>query len=236
MRRVLSGLAVLGLLLMPSKASADPIDLYQWMFNLDGTIYDSLGLDGSSTLPGAFSLTPSATGAQGLLQVTVTGTGAHSFLAFYDYELDETANGFSNETASVSGAPQAGLSWEIDEPGFVFGDIYTNLLAGAFDNTNNLPGAEDVSVGLGWNFLLGAGETALISLLVSTVAPAAGFFITHMDPTGTALYYSTSLAITGGPPSQVPESGSLVVLALGLVMLVASRRWRQGLRSQPRLG
>jgi hypothetical protein len=239
MKRVLLGLVVAVLTVLPSKASADPIDLFQWVFNVDGTIYDSFGIDGSSVLPGNFSLTPSATGVQGLLTVAISGVGAHSFIGFYDYELDEQANGFTNEYGGANGVAPAGLSWEVDEPGFVFGDIYTNVLNGALGNTSAFAGpegADDASVALGWNFLLGAGETALINILISTTAPLSGFYISHFDTlTSTALYYSTSLAISG-PPSQVPESGAIVSLGLGLAMLIAARRWGFGRIASRRLG
>lgn len=227
MKRVLLGLVVAALTALPSRASADPIDLFQWVFNVDGTLYDSSGGLGSSTLPGNFSLTPSATGPQGLLTIAITGVGAHSFIGFYDYELDETANGFSNEFAVMNGVTPAGLSWEVDEPGFTFGDIYTNVQNGALDNTNAVGAStpDDVSVALGWNFLLTAGQTALINILISTTAPTSGFFISHIDTlTNTTLYYSTSMVISGGPSQvPVPESGTLVMVAFGLLMLVGAR-------------
>ena len=226
MRRVLFGFMVAALLVVPSKASADPVDLFQWVFNVDGTLYDSAGVLGSSTLPGNFSLTPSATGPMGLLTTTITGAGNHSFIGFFDYQLDESANGFTNEFAAVTGVAPAGLSWEIDEPGFTFGDIYGNIQSGNLDNSNGVGAGnpDDVSVALGWNFILGAGETALVSILISSVAPTAGFYISHFDSLSqTTLYYSTSMSIGGQPPSAVPESGTLVLLGLGLAILAATR-------------
>lgn len=233
MKRGLLGLAFVALLIAPSSASAAPIDLFQWVFNVDGTLFDSTGVLGSSALPANFSGTPLSTGAQGLITASITGAGAHSFTAFWDYELDETVNGFSNEYATVVGAPAAGLSWEVDEPGFVFGDIYGNIQTGLLDNTNavGIGAPDDVSVALGWNFNLAAGETALISLLVSTVAPVSGFYIGHFDPgTGSQLFYSTALRITGGPV-QVPEPGTLVLTVLGIAAFAGRKRLR-ALRSR----
>jgi hypothetical protein len=234
MRRVLFVLTVvLAIALVPSKASAAPIDLFQWVFNVDGTVYDSFGVDGSSTLPGGFSLTPAATGAQGTLNVTISGAGPHSLVSFYDYELDEILNGFTNEYATIVGAPSAGQSYEVDEPGFVFGDIYTNVLAGTLDNTNAVGAgsADDVSVGLGWNFVLTGAETAVIALNISTTAPVGGFYIQHSDEdTATTLYYSSSINISGGGPVGVPEPATLLMLGIGFCALGGARFRRTSAR------
>jgi hypothetical protein len=114
------------------------------------------------------------------------------------------------------------LNWEIDEPGFVFGDIYDNVQLGssALDNTNAVPSGspDDVSAAFGWSFNLGAGESALIRLMVSELAPAFGFYLAHHDVgEATTLYYSTSLQISGGGgPPVIPEPGTLFLLGTGI--------------------
>ena len=94
-----------------------------------------------AAVPGnwSFALFDTATGL-GTATATVTGAGIHNVLFFLDIEIDEAINTFFNEFGSVIGAPGAGLSWEIDEPGFGgFGDIYANFVAGALDSTNGVP-------------------------------------------------------------------------------------------------
>jgi hypothetical protein len=216
-------------------AAAAPIGLFQWVFYLDGTYYDSFEVLGSSALPGNFSITPPATGAQGDLSVTVTGAGVHTFLAFYDYELNETLNTFFNEHASVNGVPPAGLAWEIDEPGYSFGDIYDHITGPGLplDNTNAVPVGlpEDVSVAFKWSLILAAGETATIQVTTSESEPGAGFYITHFDnagPNGTSskLHYSTSLNIE---TETVPEPASAMLLLAGLGVFGAVLRRRHRL-------
>jgi hypothetical protein len=211
-------------------AAADPIDLFQWVFNVDGVLFDSSGGLGSAALPGSFSGTPPATGAQGFISVSFTGAGAHDFVAFYDYELDQLANGFSNEFGAAIGAPPAILSWEIDEPGFVFGDIYDHIQmnSGALDNSNGVPfgSSDDPSVALGWSFVLADGQSATILLMVEEVAPLGGFYLLQRDAgTGTELFFSTSLTITGGGGEPViPEPGTVILLLSGLGLAIAGGR------------
>ncbi|MDJ0848956.1 MAG: hypothetical protein QNK04_11300 [Myxococcota bacterium] len=58
------------------------------------------------------------------------------FLSFVDAEIDVARNAFFNELASTSGVLASGQGFEADEPGFLFGDIFDNLLLGDLDDTN----------------------------------------------------------------------------------------------------
>ncbi len=190
--------------------------IYEWHFNTDGAVTNDL----SSPLVGG--------GALGWSEITVTGAGDHSFAAFFDYEIDESVNTFFNEYGVAHGVAAAGQSWEIDEPGYVFGDIYNNFVAGTLDGTNGVPSTapDDVSMALGWNFSLAAGETATITLLLADVAPLLGFYLEQVDPdSGESVFFSSRLTIAGGG-TPVPEPSTMCLVALGLASLLGMRTRR----------
>ena len=207
-----------------SEVSALEINLFDWAFNIDGTLYEA---SNSDPLPGNINASGfDLLSGLGTVTITSTGAGSHSVIAFFDHEIDETINTFYNEYGSVNGTPAAGQSWEIDEPGYVFGNIYDNFTVGALDNSNGVPSSapEDVSMALGWNFILGAGETAYLNLLFSTNAPTSGFYLVQTDPDSNAnLYFSSTLDIKS---SSVPEPGLLFLLATGLAGLFGFRRFQ----------
>lgn len=204
--------AALGfLLLVAGTAQAATMNLFEWAYNQDGAI--------SSTYSG--SGFDSATGL-GTLNFTVSGAGAHSFIAYFDHEIDELVNTFFNESGSVHGSAAAGQSWEIDEPGYVFGNIHDNFLAGTLDNLNNVPATapDDVSMALGWNFSLLAGETATITYLLSDSTRPGGFYLEQFDPDSQAsIFFSSTMTIQGGGTPPVPEPSTLLLLGAGLAGL-----------------
>lgn len=196
---------------LATSAHAATFDPYEVAFNVDGTITAG---DTSGLVNGL-----------GTLSLVVTGVGAHSALGFLDYEIDEAINTFFNEFGEAAGTPPANLSWEIDEPGYTFGDIYDNFVAGTLDNTNAVPvGSEDdVSVALGWLFSLAAGQSALVRFTISDLAPTSGFFLRQVDPDSQAsLYFTTSVDIR----SEGAAEPSLLAL-FGLGLLLAGRRFRR---------
>jgi len=124
----------------------------------------------------------------------------------------------------VAGVAAAGQTWEIDEPGYVFGDIYAHWLAGGLDGANGVPAAspDDVSFALAWGFGLFPGS---VSFLVSETAPSSGFYLSQTDPdSGPSLYFSSHLAITEVPGVPEPLTGPLLIG--GVVGLVAWTRRR----------
>lgn len=196
--------------------AATPTDLYF------GPVPDGLSL--------AFSQVLSADTTDLLLRYDFTNTSGStlaslSFLSFVDTEIDEPTNTFFNEYVEVVGPPAAGQSYEADEPGYTFGDIYTNAQAGVLDGTNAVPiGApDDVSMALA--FLLGPlapGQTARFEILMSEDGESLGAFRLVQHDTESALRITYS-----GMASIVPEPGTGLLLGAGLLGLGGARR-RQG--------
>ncbi|MBC8228888.1 PEP-CTERM sorting domain-containing protein [bacterium] len=172
---------------------------------------------------------------------TAAGTASGSFHAFFDLEVDETINTFFNEfgEADTFGTGINPNAFEIDEPGFLSGNIDWNFVDGNLDNFNNIPSdtPDDVAVALGWeNFQLLDGQSGLLTLVVSdlgmTVAdlglidPTDVFTLRHLDPdSGATITFSGALEITGSPPSPdvIPEPATFILLGFGILGLAGIR-------------
>ncbi len=207
--------------------------LFDWAFNVNGDSYEAVDND---TLPGYFDSSGFNwdTGF-GVISVTYEPgvAGSYSLMGFLDHEIDEADNTFFNEYGESGGAAPAGLSWEIDEPGYKYGDIYDNVLAGALDNTNAIPDSapDDVSMALGWNFSLFAYQWAIITFDVTDImgdVPQDEFYLAHTDPDSAAsLYFHSTLQILGDPPDDppppdpppgdpIPEPSTIILLLTGI--------------------
>ena len=222
---------------------ATPV-LWDWAFNVDGTVEynfsNVFGVDYGDDFDDLTGL--------GELEWTTDVAGDHSFIAFFDHEIDENINTYFNEYGTVHNKSvlPVGQSWEIDEPGYIFGDIYQNTTGWdgfdysspiGLDNYNNVDSSwpDDVSMAMGWDFGLGEGEYATISLVVSddiSDMPTSGFYLSQTDPDSEySIYFSTALEITGnspapGPGPSIPEPSTLFLMGLGLAGLFGVQRRR----------
>jgi hypothetical protein len=152
------------------------------------------------------------------------------FFSFVDAEIDVAINDYFNEAGFQFGSPGAGPgdpdadAWEIDEPGYVFGDIFSNLLSGSLDNTNAVPlgSPDDASLAIG--FALGdlpAAGVATIDVMLSEEGNTIGSLgLQHFD-TGEGSFDTLTLS---GAAVVVPEPDAWFLAVVGVTIATAAVR------------
>ncbi len=186
--------------------------LWDWAFHIDGSLEYTVG-----PMPVTGTLDPEGLGT--LSWTTLTQVD-HVFIAFLDFDFSE--NSYDIEYGSQTGSPLAGQSWEIDEPGWVFGDIFDHVVDGVLDNTNAVPQGleDDVSIALGWNFTLDPGYLAMVELTIGKEIPLTQLYLSQTDPdSNETIYFSSTLTM-----SPVPEPGTVLLLGMGLLCFFGRKR------------
>lgn len=228
------------LALFASAAQALPIGIYEFSGFIHAT-----ELGGSSLQDTRFGSGPGEFGPAGLSSSFSSGLNANNFgtitwsltnntggalsnarfFGFLDAEIDESINTFFNEYGDSSdlllgSGASDGLadSWEIDEPGFSFGNIYTNLLAGSLDNTNSVPSSsvDDVSLALGFDLgTIGAGDTLTFMFDISDINNGG---LRHGDSKSPDTVWFNGFLLA------VPEPETFFLVAIGLLGIALQHR------------
>ncbi len=158
------------------------------------------------------------------------------FVLFLDADIDRDDNTFFNEygtfisLALPVGAPPGAIAateWEIDEPEYVFGNIYSHALAGVLDNSNGVPSSTVDDVSLALLFSLGDIAPGQFVTVTGTLSPTDAAGLGHFDPDSPYEFYFNGHAVTGdGGAAGVPEP-STFAMAFGAISAAAClrRRW-----------
>lgn len=164
-------------------------------------------------------------------EVTNNGAGPLTDVVFFGFLDADLGTAFDDEYGTFISVPGTGPgdsapdTWEIDEPGFVFGDIFFNLLDGFLDETNGVPqGSEDdTSLALGFGIgTLGVGDTILATFTTSSDSSLGGLSQTDnpppgQAPAGTFFFNATAQVIPAGSGPGVPAPPILLLFLSGLM-------------------
>jgi len=228
------------------------VDLQEWGFNINGTIFDNLNGNTVGDLP-AYVNTSGFDFITGLgtVKVTLSAPGTYAVAAMFDHEMNQNINGFTEELASQKGYRASGQSFQMETPGDVYNwfSAFTSVnplenaveFGPAEDGSGNpIQDPNDQSMALGQIFDLAAGQTGVLTFTVGTVAPGSGMYLEQFD-VGFAgsgipgddsadpgsIYFSSNFT-TGS--TSVPEPATLILLLVGLASIVMgkTRRFKGG--------
>jgi len=245
----------IGAIVSPAAVYAGSISLQDFAVNVNGTSsdYNNLGDADPTALPGmnagGFD---TGTGLGSLVFTFNPGAGSYFVNFYFDHEGSLP---FYNEFGTSVGAPAAGTSWEIAKVNPSVGGItfYTGsseTFPNSLDNTNHAPVGNtnflnncsvapcnaDVALALGFNFVLAAGQQAIITINASTTNPG-GFYLEQShpvdpaNPTQTNLFLNGNVSIqqAGGGGGTVPEPGYWPILGIAFAAIAGIKLRRKAL-------
>jgi hypothetical protein len=144
---------------------------------------------------------------------------------FLDASIDYHENTFFNESATYIGNTDA-IRHEADEPGYIFGDIYENVLLGSLDGQNEVqPGSED-DVALALGFSLDAfdiGDALNLTIEISE-SDIGGFYQYDADSDYGFWFNAYFSYIPKIVNSDVSEPSPLSLFLVGMFGLVFLRK------------
>jgi hypothetical protein len=226
---------------------ADEISLFDWSVYLNGNVIRTVAdLPGTISYSDGFFETGLGTLTMTFESDVSTDYNVAIFFDHEIDELTNTFYNEYGMIAGIP--VDSRLLYEIDEPGFgtddsyrdtpdaynYIGDIYDNFsdfsnrgfdnmiyyddhtAASLYDFENSV--SDDVSMAMGWKFLLSGSETAVLEYTLSSTAPASGFYLAQLDRNSNdmGIYLQSRLNIS---PINVPEPHIASLAGMGLVAL-----------------
>jgi hypothetical protein len=253
-------LAVVLLLAGASTPGHASILLDGWLFNIDGQIVsftDPLGTatvtdmnktlilaGGTATINangfaageidyngGNYQLKTDGTGSGlGTITVAVNASGAHTVAVWLDHSLSDAF--FWDSGAFVGTLPGSGVDWGLDDPSVLAPQVAGG---GALGQAGASPSLSDASMALRITHTSATGFSLYTFTAADSLSPSAPDFYLRQDghdsfgdPDGSTIYFSADVADVAA----VPEPGTWVLFAAGLLVMFFAQRSRRSAQVQ----
>jgi hypothetical protein len=219
-KKMLLALSLFATSALAPSAVADTMSLYNWGFNVDGTIIDKAN---TPPLPAAINAGSfDFNEGLGTLTIVAAGPGTHYVDIFFDNDLNPAQ--FAQDNSAAVGTLAAGESWEIGTGAESGGtQLYADFLANDYDDADNAAQPDDVAVGLAFSFTTtDADPDGIVTVSIGETAPSSGFYITQANDNSTPSEIYISGSEVNAP---APEPASwLLILAPACIFVW---RWRK---------
>jgi hypothetical protein len=135
-------------------------------------------------------------------------------IIFLDADLDRATTTFFNEYGTLinlslppgaSAGAVAATGWEIDEPGFLTGDLAQHLLTGVLDQTNSLPAGAPDDVALALSFPLGTLPANAFVRIQGFISPTDIGGLRQTDADSNTTLYFNGFVIQNNAPAIIPQ-------------------------------